>query len=85
MTRTAFEKNDAVTLVAEVFRELGVMRARVDEQHNGAREAVEGEHPSLFPGGKEEMAAAILRHVDAWFVREVFEPLNRGEPWAATR
>jgi AcrR family transcriptional regulator len=30
----------------------------------------------LFPGGKEQMAAEVLSHIDEWFERHVFEPLR---------
>ncbi|KDB03704.1 TetR family transcriptional regulator [Defluviimonas sp. 20V17] len=34
----------------------------------------------FFPGGKDEMAAAVLADVDAWFLREVFSPLDSLPP-----
>ena len=37
----------------------------------------------LFPGGKEQMAAEILAGIDEWFVKNVYEPLETGEPQAA--
>lgn len=33
-----------------------------------------------FPGGKEEMALAVLDEIDAWFEREVFRPLAAQTP-----
>ncbi len=33
-----------------------------------------------FPGGKEEMAAAVLDHAGAWFERAVFAPLEGVTP-----
>ena len=30
----------------------------------------------LFPGGKEEMTNAVLAEIDAWFQREVYQPLR---------
>ena len=30
----------------------------------------------LFPGGKAEMAAAVLAEIDAWFEAAVFAPLR---------
>ncbi len=82
MTRLVFEKADAVPLVAEVFRELGFEGAslsRITERTGLGK----GSLYHFFPGGKEEMAAAILADIDAWFVRHVFEPLEKGEPRAA--
>jgi AcrR family transcriptional regulator len=40
---------------------------------------------NFFPGGKEEMAAAVLADVDAWFTGSIFEPLQNaaaGDPAA---
>lgn len=82
MTRTVFEKADVVPLVAEVFRELGYEGASMSSIT--ARTSLsKGSLYHFFPGGKEEMAREILAHVDAWFVREVFEPLEREEPRSA--
>jgi AcrR family transcriptional regulator len=77
--RTVFEKADVVPLVAEVFRELGYEGASLGRITARTRIS-KGSLYHFFPGGKEEMAAAILDHVDAWFVSEVFEPLERGDP-----
>ena len=80
--REVFEKADVIPLVAEVFRELGYEGASLSAIT--ARTGLsKGSLYHFFPGGKEEMAAEILAHVDAWFVREVFEPLEHGEPRAA--
>jgi len=82
MARTVFEKSDAITRVAEVFRELGFEGASLFEitERTGLSK---GSLYHFFPGGKEVMAAEILAHVDEWFVREVFEPLEQDEPRAA--
>lgn len=79
MARTVFEKSDAVTRVAEVFRELGFEGASLFEitERTGLSK---GSLYHFFPEGKEGMAAEILAHVDRWFVHEVFEPLERDEP-----
>ena len=82
MARTVFEKSDAITRVAEVFRELGFEGASLFEitERTGLSK---GSLYHFFPEGKEGMAAEILADVDGWFVREVFEPLERDEPRAA--
>jgi len=79
MARTVFEKSDAIKRVAEVFRELGFEGASLYEitERTGLSK---GSLYHFFPDGKEGMAAEILAHVDQWFVREVFEPLERDEP-----
>ena len=67
----------------EVFREYGF---------DGASLAVIGERTGLgkgslyhfFPGGKEEMAAAVLKEIDEWFEAEVYRPLREAiDPRAA--
>src|SRR3569833_4121992 len=82
MARTVFEKSDAITRVAEVFRELGFEGASLLEitERTGLSK---GSLYHFFPEGKEGMAAEILGHIDQWFVREMFEPLERDEPHAA--
>jgi AcrR family transcriptional regulator len=82
MARTVFEKSDAITRVAEVFRELGFEGASLFEitERTGLSK---GSLYHFFPEGKEGMAAEILGHIDQWFVREMFEPLERDEPHAA--
>lgn len=77
-----FEKSDAITRVAEVFRELGFEGASLFEitERTGLSK---GSLYHFFPEGKEGMAAEILADVDGWFVREVFQPLERDEPRAA--
>ncbi|MFC0332506.1 TetR/AcrR family transcriptional regulator [Paenibacillus sepulcri] len=82
MTRTVFEKTDVVPLIAEVFRELGYEGASMSKIT--ARTGLsKGSLYYFFPGGKEEMAAEILAHVDAWFVSKVFEPLEQHDPQQA--
>src|SRR6185437_15791967 len=82
MTRTVFEKHDVVPLVAEVFRELGYEGASMSAITERTKLS-KGSLYHFFPGGKEEMAAEILAHVDAWFIGEVFGPLEHDEPRAA--
>ena len=82
MARTIFEKADVVPLVAEVFRELGYEGASMSSI-TARTKLSKGSIYHFFPGGKEAMAGEILAHVDAWFVRHVFEPLERNEPRAA--
>ena len=79
MTRTVFEKADVVPLVAEVFRELGFEGASISSI-TARTKLSKGSLYHFFPGGKEEMAAEILTHVQGWFATKVFEPLERDEP-----
>jgi TetR/AcrR family transcriptional regulator, lmrAB and yxaGH operons repressor len=84
VAKTVFEKADAIPLVAEVFRELGYEGATLSRIT--ARTGLgKGSLYHFFPGGKEEMAAAVLDHVDRWFVEHVFRPLEEEEPNAAIK
>src|ERR1051325_4011529 len=63
--------------IAEVFRLYGYEGASI----RLLSEAAGLERASLyhrFPGGKEEMAAAIIAQTCAWFEQNVFTPLRRG-------
>ncbi|MEP6564720.1 MAG: TetR/AcrR family transcriptional regulator [Mesorhizobium sp.] len=75
MRRIAPDRTDLLAILAEVFREHG---------YEGARLTLIGEATGLgkgslyhfFPGGKEEMAAAVIAHIDGWFETNVFVPLQ---------
>ncbi|WP_017815045.1 TetR/AcrR family transcriptional regulator [Paenibacillus shenyangensis] len=82
MTRTVFEKSDIIPLVAEVFRELGYEGASLSKI-TARTNLSKGSLYHFFPGGKEEMAAVILDNVDQWFISNIFEPLEKSEPWSA--
>ncbi|NTF43708.1 TetR family transcriptional regulator [Rhizobium sp. AC27/96] len=84
MPRTIFEKPDAIALVAEVFRELGYEGASMSNI-TARTKLSKGSLYHFFPGGKEQMAAEIIAHIDAWFVVDMFKPLEEGEPRAAIR
>ena len=77
--RTLHERADVIPLIAEVFREFGfegTSLSRITEKTALGK----GSLYHFFPGGKEEMAGAVLAHVDAWFEREVFAPLRDDPP-----
>ena len=82
MARTIAERADILPLLGEVFREHG---------YEGASLSVIGERTGLgkgslyhfFPGGKEEMAEAVLAEIDGWFERAVFAPLRDQKDAAA--
>lgn len=75
MARHITERADLLPPLAELFREYGFEAASL---------ALIGERTGLgkgslyhfFPGGKEEMANAVLDEIDGWFEREVFRPLR---------
>lgn len=75
MRRIAPDRDQLLAIVAEVFREHG---------YEGASLALIGEATGLgkgslyhfFPGGKEELARAVIAHIDGWFEENVFAPLR---------
>jgi TetR/AcrR family transcriptional regulator, lmrAB and yxaGH operons repressor len=73
--RTLNERSDVVPLIAEVFRDLGYEGASLTQitERTGVGK---GSLYHFFPGGKEEMARAVLADVDAWFEANVFQPLR---------
>ena len=68
----------AVPALAEAFREHGFAGASVTALC-AATGLGKGSLYNFFPGGKEEMAAAVLADVDAWFTARVFEPLRAAQ------
>lgn len=75
MARVIAEREDVVPLLAEVFRTYGFEGASLARITEGTRLG-KGSIYHFFPGGKEEMAAAVLTEIDGWFRRHVFEPLR---------
>ncbi|CCD84955.1 putative transcriptional regulator, TetR family [Bradyrhizobium sp. ORS 285] len=77
--RTLNERADVIPMLAEVFRELGFEGAslsRITERTGLGK----GSLYHFFPGGKDEMARAVLAHVDGWFEREIYVPLRDDAP-----
>jgi AcrR family transcriptional regulator len=76
MPKVVTERADVLPTLGEVFREHGF---------DGASLSVIGERTGLgkgslyhfFPGGKEEMAAAVLAEIDGWFRTHIFKPLEK--------
>lgn len=80
MARAIAERADVIPLLAEVFRENGFEGASlaVISRETGLGK---GSLYHFFPGGKEEMAAAVLQDIDLWFDTHIFQPLRAtGEP-----
>jgi len=75
VAKTVAERADVLPALGEVFREHGF---------EGASLSIIGERTGLgkgslyhfFPGGKEEMAAAVLGEIDGWFAQNIFTPLR---------
>ncbi len=75
MSRKPVERGDLPPLLAEVFRKHGYEGASL-ALISEATGLGKGSLYNFFPGGKEEMAAAVLADVDAWFEGNVFAPLR---------
>jgi AcrR family transcriptional regulator len=78
MPKIVAERSDAIPSLAEVFREYGFEGASLSTitEKTGLGK---GSLYHFFPGGKEEMAAAVLGEIDEWFVTQVFEPLRTAD------
>ncbi|SCB60720.1 transcriptional regulator, TetR family [Rhizobium aethiopicum] len=73
--KTVYERADIIPLLAETFRELGYEGAtlsRITERTGIGK----GSLYHFFPGGKEEMAGAVLADIDAWFEQAIYRPLR---------
>jgi TetR/AcrR family transcriptional regulator, lmrAB and yxaGH operons repressor len=84
MARILRERSDALASLAEVFREHGFDGASLSllTQASGLGK---GSLYHFFPGGKEEMAGAVLADIGQWFEENVFAPLCAEDPAAAIR
>lgn len=73
--KTAAERAALVPVLAEVFRAHGYEGASLARITEGTGLG-KGSLYHYFPGGKEEMAQAVLAHIDRWFEVNVFAPLR---------
>ena len=71
MPREIAERRDAIPALGEVFREHGFSGSSLAEisQHTGLGK---GSLYHFFPGGKTEMAEAVLDDITNWFEENVF-------------
>lgn len=77
MPRTVAERADTLAPLAEVFREHGYEGASL-ARISAATGLGKGSLYHFFPGGKEEMAAAVLADIAGWFEANLFAPLEQG-------
>lgn len=75
MPRVIAERADALPALAEAFREHGYAGASVS-LISDATGLGKGSLYHFFPGGKDEMASAVLADIDTWFDTNVFTPLH---------
>src|ERR1700722_7616908 len=84
MPRVMTDRSAAIPALAEAFRAYGFEGASL-ARLCAATGLGKGSLYHFFPGGKDEMAAAVLADVDAWFAGAIFEPLRNaraGDPAA---
>lgn len=82
MAKMVAERGDVIPLLAEVFRTYGFEGASLARITEGTRLG-KGSIYHFFPGGKEEMAEAVLTEIDEWFRVNVFAPLRDSpDAWA---
>ncbi|MYM85280.1 TetR family transcriptional regulator [Duganella sp. FT50W] len=74
MARVIAEREDVIPMLAEVFRTYGFEGASLARISEGTKLG-KGSIYHFFPRGKEEMAEAVLAHVDEWFEQHVFKSL----------
>ncbi len=80
MPRIVGERKDALKGIAEVFRVHGFDGASLS-LISEATGFGKGSLYHFFPGGKEEMAEAVLSDIDHWFEQQMFAPLREsGRP-----
>lgn len=79
MARTVAERGDVIPALGELFREYGFEGAslKIISERTGLGK---GSLYHFFPGGKEEMANAVLEDVSGWFEEKIFAPLEHNAP-----
>lgn len=75
MPRVVAERADTLPALAEVFREHGYGAASLT-LITEATGLGKGSLYHFFPGGKREMASAVLADIEQWFATNVFAPLE---------
>lgn len=81
--RILTSRADALPALAEAFRQHGFEGASLSVLSK-ATGLGKGSLYNFFPGGKEEMLAAVLADIDQWFAEAIFSPLEQsGRPSAA--
>lgn len=72
------DKEQALTAIAELFREHGYHGTSYNQiiKVSGLGK---GSLYHYFPGGKEEIAKAVLQQIDCWFETNVFTPLKTND------
>lgn len=74
--RALTDRASAIPALAEAFREHGFEGATLATLSK-ATGLGKGSLYNFFPGGKEEMMAAVLENIDGWFAKAIFAPLEQ--------
>lgn len=75
MARLVAEKSDVIPIISELFRKYGFEGTSIShilEATGLGRSSIY----HFFPGGKDEMAEAVLENVDQWFEENMFQLLE---------
>lgn len=75
MPAALITREEAIARLGDVFRQHGYEGTSLSVI-TAATGLGKGSLYNYFPGGKDEMAAAVLAHVDDWFEREIYAPLR---------
>ena len=78
MSRGYTDRDELIPVLSEIFREHGFTGASLSEITRGTGLG-KGSLYHFFPGGKEEMAKAVLDDVSAWFESNVYAHLRESE------
>ncbi len=73
MAKLVMERADTIPALGEVFRRYGfegASIARFSENTHLGKDSLY----HFFPGGKEEMAKAVLSDIEDWFEQNIFCP-----------
>jgi AcrR family transcriptional regulator len=79
MPAALISRDEAIARLGDVFRQHGFEGTSLSVI-TAATGLGKGSLYNYFPGGKDEMAAAVLAHVDDWFEREIYAPLRAARP-----
>lgn len=85
MAKLIAERSDIIPMLAEIFREHGFEGASLSviTERTGLGK---GSLYHFFPGGKAEMAQAVLGEIDGWFEEKIYRPLREtADPQSAIR
>jgi len=75
MAKTVAERSDVLPALVETFRSHGFEGASLGRITEATRLG-KGSLYHFFPGGKDEMAAAVMAEIDGWFQQQVYRPLR---------